>query len=91
MITLKRVNIENAEKYLDQRWSFIRGEDDKPNRIAYRYCVETLEYLGLGWERDENGKHVIFDESNNYTFTGDIEDMEPELAKEHLIQLAKEG
>ena len=61
---MKKVSEEykrRTEEWLDERWFIAHMEDARPQDMSYyNGAIHALQFLGFNWERDENGKHLIY-------------------------------
>ena len=55
--------IENTENFLNERWMIAHMADARPQDMSYyNGACKALEFAGFTWERDVDGKHMVYRE-----------------------------
>lgn len=58
---MTKENIKSTEQWLDETFFIIDMLGNRPVDNAYYYgALAAIQFLGMDWERDENGKHKIY-------------------------------
>lgn len=57
---MTKQDIKNAEWWLDVRYNIIKTVGTNVDEAYYKGALAVLEFLGLTWERFEDGKHKIY-------------------------------
>lgn len=59
--TPKEIKMQ-TEAWLDERWNIAHMEEPpRPQDISYyNGALKALEFAGYEWQRDENGKHILY-------------------------------
>ena len=61
---MKRVNnemIDRTEEWLDERWLIATMDDARTQDVSfYNGATQAIQWLGFNWERNEEGKHIIY-------------------------------
>lgn len=52
---------QQTEAWLNERWMIAYMEDARPQDMSYYLgALKALEFTGYEWQRDENGKHILY-------------------------------
>lgn len=52
---------KQTEEWLDERWMIANMEDVSPQNMSYyNGALKALEFAGYDWERDSEGKHILY-------------------------------
>ena len=52
---------QQTEEWLNERWMIAHMEDARPQDMSYYLgALKVLEFTGYEWQRDENGKHILY-------------------------------
>ena len=55
---------QQTEEWLDERWMIANMEDvSQQNMSYYEGALKALEFAGYDWERDAEGKHILYKNS----------------------------
>ena len=58
---MTKQEIKKTEQWLDERWEIISDFGKRQADISYYHgALAAIKFLGMDWERDENGKHKIY-------------------------------
>ena len=61
MAKLNKEIKQKTEEWLNERWYIANMEDARPQDMSYyNGAVHAVQFLGYNWERDENGKHLVY-------------------------------
>lgn len=58
---MTKASIKSTEEWLDERYVIINDLGNRPvDNSYYNGALAAIKFLGMDWERDENGKHKIY-------------------------------
>lgn len=61
MTKITEETIERTQDFLNERYYISKMDDARPQDISYyNGALKVLEFLGISWLCDENGKHTVY-------------------------------
>ena len=60
LMNIKKQQIKSTEKWLDERYEIVIADNRTADKAYYDGALETIRFLGFWWQRDEEGKHIIY-------------------------------
>lgn len=59
-MTKLQKEIKRTEEWLDERYSIYKMANRNEDLLYYQGALKAVEFLGYEWERNEDGKHILF-------------------------------